>query len=166
MDILESVMRHYGEPLTRENYFKLKHAGKPPSGGNAEEEEGTPKRFQNAFPTHEEVKAEEDKKTEGKDAAAKSKPKPVPPPVYKPSREIDPVYPNPRNIKPEVTSDTSDLYMPDASMNRAPRLIARPTDAAQPDVIGATRDTSNPRGVTMDIRNNTTSLEPTGATDN
>lgn len=121
---LIAVMQRYKTPRTREEFLKLKYAGKPPASVGPEDEEDTPVRFQKAFPTHEETKAEEDKKAEGKTVAAK--PKPVPPPVYTPSKPAvqanDIVlgakqFPNPKNVQPVEFGSEDGLYMPDVDPN-------------------------------------------------
>jgi len=77
-DMITSLLKHYGEPVTRDSYLKLKYAGKPPASLGPEEEAELPKddvRFMPFRPTtHEEVKAEEDAKA-AKEAEKKTKKK-------------------------------------------------------------------------------------------
>ncbi len=65
-DMIIKLLKHYGEPVNRETYLRLKYAGKPPASLSAEEEAALPQndaRFMEHRPTtHEEEKAEEDAK--------------------------------------------------------------------------------------------------------
>lgn len=68
-DPIVEVLKHYGEPVTRENYLGLNYLGKPPGHLPPEEEAALPKddvRFMLLPPTTHEEEAQEDAELEKK----------------------------------------------------------------------------------------------------